>query len=153
MTLPSRLLVVDPGKATGIALLECVGNDVSIVWSRETDFMETGNLINATLLEHKDVPDFVVVCEAFIITPKTGQNSQAPWSLELIGVTRWLCGAYGVDRLVLQNSQRAKEFCPNPRLRNLGMWHRGGAGHARDALRHAVLYLVGQGWRPEKLLV
>lgn len=146
------LLAVDPGKTTGIALIEITQDEEpKIIWSRETSPEETEDLVNLTLYELKG-HDLRVVCESFIITPQTGRNSQAPWSLELIGVVKYLTRAHGFGAPVMQSPQRAKKFVSNDRLRDLNFWHRGGSGHARDALRHAVLYLVDQGWRPENLL-
>jgi hypothetical protein len=41
---------------------------------------------------------------------------------------------------------------PNEALKKLEYWHRGGAGHALDAIRHGLLYLAKNGWTPRKLL-
>jgi hypothetical protein len=149
--LPKWILAVDPGKLTGIALIKIVDGVPEIVWSDETEYMETCHLMNRVIRDHA-TDGLRVVYERFIITPMTAKNSVAPWSLELIGVIKYLCGAYQVTDLVGQTSSTAKNFCPNPRLKAVGFWHRGGAGHARDALRHAVTHLVDCGWHHEKLL-
>ena len=148
--MPEYLLAVDPGLTTGIALFHCDPDPV-IVWSAETDFMETCNLVNKTALEYG--PRLRVVAERFIITVQTAKNSPTAASdaLTMLGAVRYLCEAYGVQ-IVYHTSQKAKNFCPNPRLKALGFWHRGGKGHARDALRHAVTHLVDCGWHHEKLL-
>jgi hypothetical protein len=39
----------------------------------------------------------------------------------------------------------------NEKLKKLEFWHKGGEGHALDAIRHAVLRLVKIGWIPTKL--
>ena len=148
--IPEYLLVVDPGKTTGIALVHTVGGVSDIVWSAELDWMDSCNLINKTALQYGS--RLRILCETFVITPMTAKNSAAPWSLEMIGVIRYLAAAYGVEQLVFQTPQKAKNFCPNPRLKDVGFWHRGGGGHARDALRHAVTHLVDCGWHHEKLL-
>jgi hypothetical protein len=41
---------------------------------------------------------------------------------------------------------------PNPALKHLGIWHKGGEGHANDAIRHGLLALVKTGWIPKELL-
>jgi hypothetical protein len=149
--LTDLLLAVDPGKATGIALLQKDGDEVKVVWSRETEYYETADLMNKTLHDHG--PTLHVACENFFITAETGKKSQAPWSLKLIGTLEYLCHAYGMEPPTLQPPSRAKDFVPNDRLRALGIWHVGGAGHAKDALRHGVLYYVEKlGWRPANLL-
>ena len=148
--MPKWLLVVDPGKTSGIALIKTTDGVPEIVWSDETEYMETCNLVNKTMLEYGE--DLRVLCESFVITPMTAKNSVAPWSLELIGVIKYLAGAYSIESLHFQTPQKAKNFCPNPRLKAVGFWHRGGAGHAKDALRHGVTHLVDCGWKPERLL-
>jgi hypothetical protein len=40
----------------------------------------------------------------------------------------------------------------NEKLKKLEYWHRGGKGHALDAIRHALLRLVKTGWKPIRLL-
>lgn len=148
--LPQYLLSVDPGKVSGICLVEIMCGEPTILWSTELDFIESCDLINKTMLEFGQ--QLRVVCESFVITPQTGKNSQAPFSIELIGVIKWLSAAYNADSLVFQSPQKAKNFCPNDRLKRVGFWHVGGEGHARDALRHAVTHLVDCGWIHEKLL-
>lgn len=151
MTDSKFILVIDPGRTTGIASVDAsnIGNPV-FEWSDELDFIETCNRVNKVLRDH---PQTQVVMERFTITPQTGKNG--PGALDaigIIGVVRYLVTAYGAPEIVYQTPAQAKNFCDNTRLRALGVWHRGGAGHARDALRHAVLYLVNQGWRPADLL-
>lgn len=86
----------------------------------------------------------LVVCEAFKITQRTAQLSAQHWSIELIGALRWLCHKYGVP-FVLQTPAEAKTFCPDARLRDLGMWTPGREDHHRDATRHLVLALAKRG--------
>jgi hypothetical protein len=133
------ILWVDPGLASGICLVERDGP--TVVWSSEEDWKGTVRLATDALRSYGG--DKVHVgCERFIITPKTGTNSQAPWSLEIIGMMRLLSEAYGAGELDLQNPNEALEFVPNDRLKAFGLWHKGGKGHAKDALRHALLHLV-----------
>jgi hypothetical protein len=147
--MPEHVLCIDPGKTSGIALLRITDGEAEKVWSVELDYMESCNLINKTIIEYG--PKLRVVYEKFIITPMTAKNSVAPWSLELIGVIKYLTGAYAVETVVSHTSSAAKTFCPNARLKSVGLWHKGG-DHARDALRHGVMHLVDCGWHHEKLL-
>jgi hypothetical protein len=41
---------------------------------------------------------------------------------------------------------------PNEALKKLDYWHKGGEGHALDAIRHGLLYLAKKGWTPRRLL-
>lgn len=93
-----------------------------------------------------------IVYETFKITTNTGKLNDVDWSLEHIGLmkyTAWYCGL----KTYQQMPSTAKNFSDNKRLKALGLWHRGGEGHALDACRHLVLHLVQQyHWRPEGLL-
>jgi hypothetical protein len=97
---------------------------------------------------------FVVVCERFTINAQTVRNSQAPYSLEQIGVLKHLCreAGYSVDDIIMQSPADAKAMFPNEALKKVGTWHVGGEGHANDAMRHALLRLVKTGWKPKVLL-
>ena len=88
----------------------------------------------------------LVVVERFIITAQTVKKTFQPWALEGTGIVR----AVALERDVVftqQTAADAKSAVDNDKLRRLGIWHRGGAGHANDALRHAVLAAVARGWR------
>lgn len=159
MTDKTYLLCLDPGKASGVAILDTtalqddVHGNVDIVYSGEIQPTELNFWLAKQftwVLEEK--AGFETVCEDFIITPQTGKNSAAPWSLKKIGALELLCDLYNIP-VTLQAPARAKSFCDNNRLRRLGLWHKGGAGHANDALRHGVLYLVSKrGWDHPNLL-
>lgn len=151
---PNFLLSVDPGKATGICLLDISAEDPVLLWSKEVNEFDLGpmieELLSGAVVDKSNTMDVVV--EKFTITPQTGKLSSAPWSLEHIGVVRFLCAKYGA-KMTLQTPADAKNFVTNERLHALEIWHRGGEGHAIDALRHAVLYMVRKlNWRPAKLL-
>lgn len=153
-----QVLAIDPGKASGVALLDYDKADgaVTIVHTDELDEYATGDYINAVITDARarQAP-LVVVCEDFRVTQRTTANTRADWSLHLIGATRWLCHAHGIGAPVLQTAGAAKGMFPedNKKLRAVGLWHRGGEGHARDALRHGATYLIQrQGWKPDGLL-
>jgi hypothetical protein len=150
------VLGVDPGKTSGIAMVSWDkehNRTPGVEWSveaSEDDFAEE-------ILRGLDMPrtgGFHVVCESFVINMQTAKNSQAPWSLEHIGVLKYLCDRrnYPRSQITFQAPANAKSMFPNPALQKLGTWHRGGAGHANDAIRHALLRLVREGWSPRQLL-
>jgi hypothetical protein len=96
-----------------------------------------------------------IVVERFVITPRTGELSSPDWSLKVCGMIEWLVwkhwGVPGDETVVYQSAGDAKRLVPNPVLRQAGIWHRGGAGHARDALRHglyryATAYKIVDAW-------
>jgi hypothetical protein len=56
------------------------------------------------------------------------------------------------ESIIFQSPADAKAMFPNEKLKKIGYWHKGGEGHALDAIRHAVLRLAKSGWIPAKLL-
>lgn len=95
-----------------------------------------------------------VVCERFTINAQTVRNTQAPYSLEQIGILKQCLMDIGVapDDIYFQSPADAKAMFTNEKLKKLGYWHKGGEGHALDAIRHGLLRLVKSGWKPVKLL-
>jgi hypothetical protein len=94
------------------------------------------------------------VCERFVINAQTVKNSQAPYSLEQIGVLKYLLLSNGLnpELIRMQLPSNAKIMFDNASLKKLGYWHKGGAGHALDAIRHGLLHLTKNGWTPLRLL-
>jgi hypothetical protein len=150
------ILSVDPGKATGIAVFSFDGKE-------EPKLLESGEylqhefaepirkVLGSSVLQNLKVE---VVCERFTINAQTVRNSQAPYSLEQIGILKQCMMDIGLDpeTIIFQSPADAKAMFPNPKLKKLGYWHKGGEGHALDAIRHAVLRLAKSGWKPLKLL-
>ena len=139
-----NVLAVDPGKATGY----CIWKDGERIEGELyfDRFLEKA----AQLIESGEID--TVVCERFIVSPQTGKFSQATWSLEQIGVLKYLCARHDV-RFVLQNVSDAKKFADDKRLNSLGWKRPKGDGHARDAQRHMLLFLVNQKLIDMSLLV
>jgi hypothetical protein len=148
-----HVLSVDPGKATGMALFSFeMGQEPVMVWSGEFQQNEYATPIRASLELIQG--DLEVVCERFTINAQTVKNSQAPFSLEQIGILKQCLMDAGrpADDIYFQSPADAKAMFPNEALKKLGYWHRGGEGHALDAIRHALLRLIKSGWKPVKLL-
>ena len=150
------VLAVDPGKASGIALFSFVeGGEPELLWSGEYQQDEYALPIRKALGDAmmRGVP-IEIACERFTINAQTVKNSQAPYSLEQIGILKQCVMDLGMkaDDIFLQSPADAKALFPNPALKKLGYWHRGGEGHALDAIRHGLLRLVKSGWRPVGLL-
>jgi hypothetical protein len=145
------VLAVDPGKATGVALFEWEsGKEPVLLNSEEVDFLGYANSIRKFFEYYGDKEGFRVVCERFTINAQTVRNSQAPFSLEKIGVLKQILLDYGltIDSLHMQSPADAKAMFDNAKLKKLEYWHRGGEGHALDAIRHGLLYMVRLGWSP-----
>lgn len=139
------VLALDPGKMTGWASYD---RETGEFLSGQTNFEETCRL----LLHRVGGPShdqLDLVCESFIITVQTAKNTQATWSLELIGVARMVSELYCQQPLTLQQPASAKRFSSDERLKKLG-WYTPGKGHANDAARHLMLYMVARKWWPEE---
>jgi len=148
----TKLIAIDPGKATGFAVIDFEDMDnISVVQSSELEQYETCETVEKLLEE--DASSYEIVMEKFTITTQTGKNTNGGnWSPEIIGCVRYFAQKFDVP-FTEQTPAEAKKFVPNDRMKAVGIWHVGGEGHARDALRHGVLYLVKhKGWRPEGLL-
>ncbi len=150
------ILAVDPGKASGIALLSLkLGEEPKIIMSGEYQMKEYAQPIREAIQRAKLGNIAIqIVCERFIINAQTVRNSQAPYSLEQIGILKQVMLDEGLDpeTIVFQSPSDAKAMFDNPKLKKLEYWHKGGEGHALDAIRHGLLRCVKLGWKPTRLL-
>lgn len=135
--LPRYILGVDPGKKSGIALYDLMF-EVCEGW--ELQDPAYGDMIESLIERYRPA----VVVEQFIINAATVKNTQAPWSLENVGVARHLAQKYGVP-FERQPQSSAKRFATNERLQALG-WYVPGRGHMADAQRQVLLYIAKNGW-------
>ena len=149
------ILAVDPGKASGIALFQFDPVDPVLLWSGEYQQEEYAKPIREAIYHAQTLGyDLDVTCERFTINAQTVKNSQAPFSLEQIGILKqcMLDNKLDTGRINFQSPADAKAMFPNPALKKLDYWHKGGEGHALDAIRHGLLRCVKTGWKPVKLL-
>jgi hypothetical protein len=154
--MPKFVLSVDPGKASGIALFKKEdGQNPELIWSGEYQQDEYAQPIRKALAEAMMQGIVIeIVCERFTINAQTVKNSQSPYSLEQIGILKQCMMDLGMkaEDLNPQAPSDAKALFPNPALKKLGYWHKGGEGHALDAIRHGLLRFVKTGWHPVDLL-
>ena len=152
------VLSVDPGLTTGFCFIEWSGTDGEEPAIKETAELSEEDFapkVRSFISNWEDYEEFIVICERFVINAQTVRNSQAPYSLEQIGSLKQICrdAGYPVDKIVFQAPVDAKNMFPNKALKILKFWHVGGAGHALDAIRHALLALVRTyRWIPRALL-
>lgn len=139
------VLGVDPGKKTGVALFDLFFETMVDGWEVLDD--KLGFLLEETIDKYRPA----VVSEAFVINSATVRNTQAPWSLEGIGIARYLSRKYGVH-FEVQPQSSAKRFATNERLHALG-WYVPGRGHLADAQRQVLLYVTKHGWWHDALAV
>lgn len=139
------ILSIDPGKMTGVALFEAPSWDdaPALMYTAELEQFETCAYVERFLDENYEYTELVL--ERFKIS-----DVDANWSLEIIGTVRYLAAKRGLT-ITLQTPADAKGFVTNEMLQGLGYWHVGGAGHANDAIRHGVLYMVRKSNAMKKL--
>jgi hypothetical protein len=154
VTKPMAIIAVDPGKRTGVAeWVQKTPNHARVEFaSYEFDTADFYDYIHDRI--HALVGlgyEIRFVVESFIITMHTAKNTQAPWSLELIGVCRFLAHRYHVSHFTMQAPNIGKTFGTNGKLKYLE-WYRTGviggmryAGHANDASRHLATYAAQRG--------
>ena len=129
------IIAVDPGKASGICAFTFEPEDINpnLYMSGEYQPDEYADPIRK-LIEYATDNEYnlAVTCERFTINAQTVKNSQAPYSLEQIGVLKQILRDYGYGDAYLkyQNPADAKRMFGNDALKKLGYWHKGGAGHA-----------------------
>lgn len=130
---------LDPGLHTGVALYRHGGlpGMVEHFSSGEIEgrfeFYDTFDEIVAM-----GVP-LIVVCESFTITGATAQKSPQPDALYIIGAVERQCHKLGLPFHLQPPS--AKAFAPDNKLHAVS-WFAPGKGHANDAARHALKFIV-----------
>lgn len=143
---------IDPGLLSGVAAAVIPEQDspAEQLMSDEQPWQEA---VTTVIRLADEWPGAVIVMEAFIITQATVRKTFEPWSLYSIGALEYAMHLRGrSSSTVLQSPATAKRLVDNRLLRALGLWHRGGAGHANDALRHIAAFALGHGWRPPGLV-
>lgn len=152
MTTTKHLVIaVDPGKATGLSVFSFIrGEEPEMLESFEAQFDTYAPWIRKWIETRGEYDHLHIICERFTINAQTVRNSQAPYSLEKIGVLKQIMLDFDIDpdTLILQSPADAKAMWDNPKLKKLEYWHKGGEGHALDSIRHGLLYLVKLGWSP-----
>jgi len=143
LQLPNKCLItVDPGKASGWGTIN-LSDPLNKFKFGEYPFMEMNEALDRwskDVLQYTD--PLVIVCERFTIFEDTITKSRGStnWSIETIGVARYIAHRDGHE-FVLQGATEAKGLGTDKLLRRFGWWTVG-SDHARDAARHAVLYIA-----------
>ena len=161
--MPAVTVWLDPGKTTGLASWDSRNDSFTSI--QASDLVTVGNWIEMLILvndsemaEDSDDNDdddgtglrIEIGWEKFVTTPGTVRHGGKPdWSLEVIGVARYLAVKHGLSILPPQMSSMMA-IATDERLRLVG-WYRPGKQHANDAARHLFRYLVVTGRLPADL--
>lgn len=143
MVHPQRIIGIDPGLTTGLVSFTVVEDEIACIESYELDYRGVGSYLS-TALHQGDL----VACESFTITLATAKKSQAPWSLEVIGIVRYMCSRYQLEPR-LSAPVTNKGLISDGVLKRAGLYDfydpmtgkKPASNHIRDAAR-AALYLT-----------
>lgn len=133
-----RVLALDPGKTTGL-----------VEWSPK-DFLITQVAGRFDLYDYIELlPPFdIVVIENYV--PRSGALSLQYDALYITGHLEAECQR-GMIPFYKQEVSAAKGWATDAKLKKLGWWVKG-QDHARDALRHLMLFLCVSNKMPTVLL-
>lgn len=135
---PKRLLALDPGETTGVALFE----DRKLISANQigTGNMQLAPRFIANLFKECQ-PDFVVFEDYRVYAWKKDQHSWAALHTpRLIGGIETLLNLAGTP-FHKQMANLAKGFATDDKLRAWDMYEKG-QKHARDAIRHGIYFLL-----------
>ena len=136
-----RIISWDPGLTTGLCIIEnqTPGGQYEF-FQQQLTFRQVGDLLEQWELDNLLSTPCTFVCESFTITQQTARNSQAPWSLEVIGLIRYFAMKNHVE-LVFQQPSAAKALVTDDVLKRAGKYVKG-MPHACDATRHGVYHAI-----------
>lgn len=132
----------DPGETTGWCHLSVRDGEIGVFDSGELDHFSIGNLLfdNPTLraaVSKQDIIQMDFIVEKYVMNSKI---TQSPWSLETTGLIRYFAKIYNIA-LHSQTPSQAKSLIKNDVIQRAGLYVPG-QGHAMDAVRHALYFLI-----------
>jgi hypothetical protein len=126
---------LDPGLLTGITMYNFDYNEFS--YCDEHDLAWTGKVLER-YREKRD--DLHVGWETYTIMK--GPQTQAPWSLEVIGMTKYICAKQGYTLLNPQ-APKTREVVTDKMLRDLGLYDMiKGKKDAKSSLQHCIAWMI-----------
>jgi hypothetical protein len=132
-------LAIDPGKATGFAWFNGEQFGFGEIVGR-FDFYEAFRMWSSA----GAIPE--VVIEDYVLDQNTHKKSRQVDALRIIGYIEGLCEQHGWPFEIQDRSKRA--FADDGKLRALGWEATTPDGHAREAARHLLTYLVRKYGKP-----
>lgn len=130
-------LAIDPGKVSGIALWHPM--EATAIKADELTPIEVTNLVDD--LWNNSLGELVVIAESFVISERTIKTAPQRDALDILGWLTLESQRRGFE-LHLQTPAQAKKFSTDEKLRALDWFERTKDGHANDAARHLLVYLM-----------
>ena len=131
----TRFVGIDPGLVTGLCSFTILEDEVGCVEHYQINHIGVGQYFEDRSNDWGK-PGVIVAMESFIITPGTTKKTQAPWSLETIGIVRYFVEKSG-GQLRMSAPSAHKKLISDDVLKRAGL-HFPGEGHATDAARVAL---------------
>lgn len=133
-----RVMGLDPGQTTGACVF--VGPTILDHCQLPTGLMPEAPAHIRDYIA-KWTPDVIVMEDYRVYSWKADSHSwMALHTPKVIGAIEYLCWNEG-RRLVRQMAGEGKAFVSDDKLHKWGLWYKG-EQHARDAIRHAIHYLL-----------
>jgi hypothetical protein len=131
------IIAIDPGKISGIAVYD----GSSQFRTYEHDVQSTIRFVDNVW--HQLHGDIEVVTEKFTISERTLKTAL---SLDALDINGWLVieSQRRDFPLKIQTPAQAKSFSTDDKLKALGWFNPSLDGHANDAARHLMVYLITQ---------
>lgn len=125
----------DPGKCSGWAHLTVENGEVSFFLAGQTDHFELGDMLRNS--KWMDTMETVFICESY---KQNCKMTQAPWSLETIGLVRYWAHYYSIE-FYLVNPSEHKSLIKDEVIKRAGLWIPG-LPHGMDAIRVGLYWLI-----------
>lgn len=130
------VLAYDPGLATGAAVLDTgTGNHHAVEIEGRFAFYDTFGL----LVAHGRPLE--VVGERYTVNADTHKKSRQDDPFYINGYMEGICRGLGIP-FTLQTPGEAKQFSTNDKLKAVGWYTATSGGHANDANRHLLKYVI-----------
>jgi hypothetical protein len=149
---PFRIMSVDPGVETGLALMLAGTSELVLEDTRITRYAPLRGISPLADLKewsgaHRDFP-VVLVYEDFHVRP--GRMIPDTTPLRVIGgIEEWIRSSSPCEEIIRREPVQGKFTVTDDVLKGMGMLGRGGlTRHVNDAVRHTVAWLVSISYLP-----
>jgi hypothetical protein len=134
----TMILSIDPGNVTGLALyFPTAGSLVTKELRKDETYQYIDDVVGSSWYMVE------IVAERFVISQRTIKSERQGDALDILGYLDSVRCLRGVP-LTLQTAAQAKSFATDDKLRRLGWYQKTKDGHANDACRHLLVYLVSK---------